>query len=391
MKYLHQDNRHLQFVDWRLPENRMEGFLRWLKWRLDWSDLDHYAVNNAYRDHANMTQEQQFWYATIFGMTYQSEMAWVIFNSFPDFAKIDIKDVEKWNDDNYTRQMYARDTKYNKGRIAEQVKSIQEVVKPFGTLTNFYESLLKATEHASYESVFNGVQLFQKYGRMTAWITAQVLFETAGLPAKPDTVLATDPSSWSVRSGLMYLYAKDNKIEAKDKSVRFTEEEMTEVAALEKDLWAKCEAYLCGAHSEIFSNYLVESHLCQYKKLMLGGDYAGHSSGDHFSRAQRLGELWPEVDFAPFYSMMGVKYHPLVRSKPENKILRDLTCQTGQMINMHDDFPDMPNMYKELGITSANINDETPQGKAFLKNVIDRYAANHINGNGSTSLEGFFS
>ena len=86
MRYLHPDNADKPFVNWRNPEVRLDGFLRWLKWRMRWCDLDHYACNNAYRDADGvmsptgtpMTTEQTYWFSLIFGMTYQSEMAWVI-------------------------------------------------------------------------------------------------------------------------------------------------------------------------------------------------------------------------------------------------------------------------------------------------------------------------
>lgn len=384
--YCHPDNSHLTYVDWRLPENRMEGFLRWLKWRMKYYDLDHYGCNNAYRDFYGMTKEQQYWFSLIFGMTYQSEMAWVIFNNFPDIEKIDLDKLQEWNVKTLPIQKYAKDTKYNKGRIQEQTASIKKKLDEFGSLTNWFESNLKSTEQESFESIYSSVNDLHKFGRMTTWIALQVLHETADLPIRPNTMLAWDPSSWSVRSGLMYLYCKDDKIEAKDKDLQLSKDEIEWVRETEGSLFDICEKYL-GEHSKGFTHYLLESHLCQYKKLMLGGDYAGHSSGDHYSRATWLAERWKDVDFSPFFNDVQKKlYFPLVRGKNENKALRNLTMKTGQMINMHLDFPDMPDMYKELGITENDISND----EVLLKKVnasIDSYLKPNSK---SSSLESFF-
>jgi hypothetical protein len=359
LKYLHIDNKDKPFVDWRNPTKRLEGFLRWLKWRMRWCDLDHYVCNNAYRDadgHMSptgkpMTKEQTYWFSLIFGMTYQSEMAWVIYWHFPNLWDINFAELDEWNRSTIEIQKYAKDTKYNKGRIVEQVKSIVRVIGPYGSVENFFKERIVDNEHNSFENVFNLCMSLHKYGRMCSWITCQTLYETAGLPIRPANVLATDPSCWSVRSGLLYVYGKDEMIEKSDKKTHFTEDDLSFIKRKELELFDKSLDYIDEECRNIYSNYLLESHLCQYKKLMLGGDYAGHSSGDHVSRAIWLKERWDNVNFDAFFINAVAKHCPLVRNKRESKQLRDLCVKTGQMINMHNDFDDMPDMYKELNIT----------------------------------------
>lgn len=379
-KYRHADNADLPYVDWRDPEYRMEGFLRWLKWRMDWCDLDHYRCNNTYRDTKKsstkkpMTKEQTYWFCLLFGMTYQSEMAWVIYNEFPNFWDIDLEQLQAWNVQNMGRQKYARDCKYNKGRIADQVRSIREVVGPSKSLKKFFESRVQESENDTFFTIYNEAKdSFYKFGRMTSWLLCQTLTETANLPAKPDTMLAADPSSWSVRSGLMYVYNRDDLIEAKDKSLKLSRADIEWVNHKEAELFDRAKSYLGAKHEPMFSHYLLESHLCQYKKLMLGGDYAGHSSGDHVSRATWLSERWPEVSFDAFFKEAIQGHHKLVRGKFESKALRNLCAMTGQMINMHEDFSDMPNVYKEMGIDPAWLDDESTYQKQILT-CISSYA-----------------
>lgn len=323
----------------------MEGFQRWLKWRMDYQDLDHYGVNNTYRDYAKMTKEQRYWYSLIFGMTYQSEMAWVIYSQFPNFEDIDLDKLKKWNIDNLDRQRYTTDTRYNKGRITEQVASMKKEIAKSGNIVNYFESKLTDNEHESFENIYNQNLNLHKFGRMTSWITCQVLFETANLPIRPNTMLAWEPSTKSPRSGLFFLYDRGELREEK-----LTPDIIDWVKEKEVELYEISKNYIGEKHKDIFSNYLLESHLCQYKKLLIGGDYPGHSSGDHVTRANYLSNLWPEVDFTPFYKYAVMNQHPDIRGETENKALRELCLKTGQFINMHNDYDDLPDMYLELGI-----------------------------------------
>ena len=381
LTYLHPDNKDKPYVDWRLPENRMEGFLRWLKWRLKWCDLDHYLCNNTYRDSSlsshrePMTVEQTYWFSLIFGTTYQSEMSWVIYNEFPNFEDIDLEKLQEWNVKNMTRQKYARDCKYNKGRITQQVQSMQENISPYGSIQSYFENLCDDDPHASFTRVYDTLrENFHKFGRMTSWLACQTLHETAGLPIQPDNMLASDPTSWSVRSGLMYAYNRDNLIEAKNKKLRLSSEDISWVKYKEQELMDISMEYVGDDYSEVLTHYLLESHLCQYKKLMLGGDYAGHSSGDHVSRATWLADQWSEVPFESFFSEVIQGHHPLVRGKRENKGMRFLCCKTGQMINLHQDYDDMPDIYKEMEIDPSWLDDSGPKSDKLVLDRIQVYS-----------------
>lgn len=382
MKYITTVNKSKPFVDWRRPEHREEGFLRWLKWRMDWCDLDHYLCSNTYRDTKSsvtgkpMTKEQTYWYCLIFGMTYQTEMAWVIFNEFPNFWEIDLEKMQSWNVSNMARQRYAKDCKYNKGRITDQVASMRDLIGPSKSIAKFFEDLLvDGDENESFNRVYSTIkEKLYKFGRMTTWLVCQCLNETAGLPIRPTTMLAADPSSWSVRSGLMYAYNRDEMIEAKNKNVKITQVDVDWINFKEQELMARSLEFLGPRHANTFTHYLLESHLCQYKKLMLGGDYAGHSSGDHVSRATLLAEQWGEISFDAFFKEVVLQHHPLVRGQRESKALRNLCAITGQMINMHQDYEDMPDLYEEMGINPEWLKTSSVNTDKVILKQISTYA-----------------
>ena len=357
MKYLHPDNREKPYIDWRLQENRMRGFLTWLDWKLAYHDLDQIMVTNSYRDATGdksptgkpMDEEQTLWYSLLFGCTYQSSMAWTIYWHFPNFWDINLNDLQHWNLENMWRQQYAKDTKYNKGRIVEQVRSMQELIGPYGSIKKWVENQLTNDEHQSFINMYSEVTKLYKFGRMTGWLCNQALFETANVPVRPRTMLCTDQSCWSVRSGLCYLYGRDDIIESKTK-VKLSKDDLAWIASKEDELYKIAWDYISDKNRKIFSNFLLESQLCQYKKLMLGGEYGGGGSGDHYVRGCKLQAAWPEVNYKALLEDAIQNHHPLVRGKPENKPLQDLCAKTGQMINLHEDNDFMPNMYLELGI-----------------------------------------
>lgn len=388
MIYVHKENRDKPYIDWRLPENRKRGFLLWLDWRLTYNDLDHYMVANTYRDSSGaksptgkpMTDEQTLWYCLLYGCTYQTEMAWVLYYNFPNFWDINLDDLAKWNVANLEKQRYAKDTKYNKGRIVEQVKSMRELIEPHGSIRKWVENQLVDDEDQSFVNVYNETLRLHKFGRMTSWLFTQALFETANVPIRPSTMLCTDPSSWSVRSGLCYLYNRDDIIESKTKE-SLSKDDMAFVAIKEKELYKEALDYIKPSNKKIFSNFLLESHLCQYKKLMLGGDYAGHSSGDHVSRALHLREKWiNEVNFDAFFEDATMNHHPLVRGKRESKALRYLCFKTGQMINLHQDYDYMPNLYLEMNINPEWLLASDKDHMVGL--TIDTYKNDHIDEKG---------
>lgn len=383
-EYLHESNKGKDFVDWRSPDKRMDAFLLWLDWRLKYYDLDHYGPNNAYRDADGdmsptgnpMTKEQSMWFSLLFGMTYQSEMAWNIYWQFPNIDKIDLKEMQEWNLDTFKHQRYSRDTKYNKGHITNQTKSIIDEIESKGSLTNYFYSVIDNDQAKSFDRVYETImEKFFKYGRMTSWLACQTMYETANVPIEPKDMLATDASNWSVRSGIMYLYNKNEWIEAKTKK-KLTKDQMAFIAEKELEIYSIAKEYLNGKYP-IFSPYLLESQLCQFKKLMLGGstahDYPGHSTQDHKSYVKRFSEKFP-TNFAAFHKFSEENHHPILRDWAHDpKVLGDFTAQTGQLLNMHDDYDFLPNVYNDLGLKKTSFNDFTDKQ---IKGIIKNYKGN---------------
>ena len=369
-KYLHPDNRDKPYMDWRLPENRIEMCLRSYGWRMKHCDVDHHTYNEAYMNQGSMSDEQRIYFSMLFGITYQSSMAWVIWSHFPDIEKINWKTLEDWNNENYARQHFSKDTKYNKGKFIPILKDIHEkVLEKHGTLRSWINTF-QDFDHALKE-----VMTIYRIGRMSGWLTTQAFYEQcAGMShIVPKNMLATDPSNWSVRSGLVYIYNKPELMDLNSKK-KYSSDDLKWIESREQEFIESCAEFVLP--TDMSSPFTLETHLCQYKKMIAtGGDAPGTPTQDAYTRWYKLKQAWPELDW-DFYEVVSEHAAPCVKKTFQNKILMKTGVMTGQMINMHEDNEDLPDMYKEFRINHSWLTDFNNFGRIEIKNNFNNYVEN---------------
>ena len=369
LNYTHPDNKDKPYVDWRLPENRVEMCLRSYGWRMKYRDVDHYTYNEAYMTQGNMSDEQRIYYSMLFGITYQSSMSWAIWSHFPDIEKINWKAIEEWNDENYTRQHFSKDQKYNKGKFIPILKDIHEkVLKKHGTLRAWINTF-QDFDHALEE-----VMSIYRIGRMSGWLTTQAFYELCSdmQHIVPKNMLATDPSNWSVRSGLVYIYNKPELMDL-DGKTKYSNEDLKWIEDRELEFIESCAEHVLPEDKFYNTPFTLETHLCQYKKMIAtGGDAPGTPTQDAYTRWYKLKKAWPELEW-DFYEKLSEYSAPCVQGTFQNKILLKTGALTGQMINMHDDNEDLPDMYKEFGISQSWLTEFDNFQKIEIKNNFNNY------------------
>lgn len=379
--FKHPDNKHLPYVDWRLPENRVEGLLQCIEWRYKNRDLDHYTYNSAYSKATShnsptgepMTREQKIYFSILFGITYQSSMAWTIYWFFPNLEKLDFTLLEQWNNENYSRQQFAKDTKYNKGKFIQTLRQAQELIDKHGSLENWCDSL------TSFEEATTSVRELHKVGRMCGWLIVQTLYEF-GLNDNlvPKTMLATDRSNWSVRSCLAWIYGREDLMDLDGKR-RYTSEDIHFLESKELEILDKVYERTAGiTDSRFISPFTVETHLCQMKKILYtGGDAPGTPTQDAYTRWYKLKNVWPEVNYNAYETTFELST-PCVRQTFQNKALMQTGRYTGQFLNMHND-ERYPNMYKEFDIDSNLLKSWDTFDSREIKRKFNKYVG-ELNG-----------
>lgn len=365
--------------DWRLPENRKEMFFRWLNWRLEGNNIDHFTWNNSYANtkssptNESMTQEQKYWYSFLFGMTYQSSQAWIFYWHFPNFESINMTDLDKWNRETLPLQTFATDTRYNKGHIVKITESIQEWTNKFGqgSLKKTLEHFLVDDPVKSFQNIYEEIRTLHKYGRMTTWLTTQCLMETAKLPIKPDTMFIIDLGNTSVWNGMCY-FQEIEHMTVGDKYAGYvpTPTDKEKFIQYEKNLFSEAMDKIDHPYLSYFT---LETHLCQFKKLFVGRDYPGQNIGDAVNRYKNFKEKWPNVSFKAFEDAVNDVMYDVIKWHEESKEMMKLFHLTGQPINMHNLYPDIPNMYHELNL-DPNLMLEARNNEEIIKHSIESYA-----------------
>jgi hypothetical protein len=403
--YRHPDNQDIPFRDWRKKKYRKEVFFKFMNWKLQSRSVDHFTWNQGYMDTEKsptgepMNREQRFWFSFLFGMTYQSSMAWIHYWNHPNHQEIDVDELDEWNRETVHRQKYAKDTRYNLGRIVPMFESIRAWLndRGDGTFEGTLENLLRDNEYQSFHNIFNEItENLHRYGRMCSWLTTQCLAECTDLPIEADTMFSDHSGNWSVWNGIMFLRGSDHMtVGNTDKYSGYspTEEDKKEVLKWEDKLLEeskkKAEEQLDPEDRQYLSFFTLETCLCQYKKLYVGGQYPGQCMGDAIDRWKHLSKKWPEVDFSAFEGVTEEHVSDSVLWKSESRELLSLFEKTGQFIHMSDMYPELPNMYKELKLDEDILKMDRYEGnhtEKIIKDRIDQYSTSVSGGVSSSHI-----
>lgn len=283
-------------LDYRLKENRVEGFIKWFAWSVKYKDCDPsiWLTNYLHRRYEHNT-EQKFWFAWLYANTYQLPTSWVLFNEFPDFELATFDKLDKWNSENYFKLYYQTDCKYNKEHLPFMFKSYKENINKKDQKTTFI-SYYGDNENQSFWNLYNLIlDKFYKFGRYTAWFYLQHLKHTCNVNIEPPTLLLDDYSgSKSHRNGLLFALGEDHKINEKltKKEYQILENKAAEILQEIRNRFPE--------NKKEFDNFSMETCLCSYKKLfrVSRGRYLGYYIGRQYEDIIKTKNgNWPGIEW----------------------------------------------------------------------------------------------
>lgn len=350
--------------------------LRVYDWRVRYRDVDHHQYMSGYMNSTGsdsptgkpMNREQKLWFCIIYALAYQPSMAWTLYWNFPNVADIDFDTIEEFNNDTYSIQRFARDTKYNKGKWIKTFKDVHlKILNKYGTLSNWADQI------EGYTHLFNEMTDLHKIGRMSGWLACQQFYETGCIPhAIPDNFLATDKSNWSVRTCVAFVFDRPELMDLKG-NTKYTSGDLKWIADRETELVSMFNDSVTDESYRYFASpYTMESHLCQWKKMIhTSKDFPGATLQEAYHRSLILNEDWTDVQHSTAWDEV-IPYHPsyLQYTLPGHNMIMKLGTLTGQLINLHntEGMDDQPNMYLEVGIEPEILLDQSNSdeiGKAF--------------------------
>ena len=256
-------------------ENRKELFKRYYHWSLKTNDCDPalYLMNYVNK-RMELNIEQRYWFAWLYGNTYNVATAWILFNEFPDFENVDINRLNKWNEDNYKRLRYQTDNKWQKGHLPKMFESYRDnILANHSSQSEFFNSFITNLPVVDFNNINKHIiKNFYKFGRYLSWFYLQTLKETCDLNILPHDLLLKESSSESHRNGLIYALGMEEVLESDMKLDKEFYELLDESAETILDEMA--EEYP-DVQADLFS---METTLCAFKKIFRKkhGRYLGY-------------------------------------------------------------------------------------------------------------------
>lgn len=288
-------------IDYRKKDFRirLEYFLKYFYWSLKFYDADPAMfLINYVNERMELNKEQRFWFAWLYGNTYQLATAWVIANEFPDFENVDQERLEWWNSNNYARLRYQNDQKWQKGYLPKMFASYRENVLSKGsTQEEFFNSICKYKDpFDNFDALYKYViKNFYKFGRYSAWFYLQTLKETCDLNIEPRDLLLKDNNTHTQRDGLCYACAKDEWVG--DKSLRKDNDKIKFL----NEFSYKILDLMRENHPDVnVDMFLLETTLCAFKKTFREkrGRYLGYYLDRQYEDIKKVEEDgWDGIDW----------------------------------------------------------------------------------------------
>ena len=242
-------------------EFRESVFEDWFIWSLKYGDCDPsiWLINYLY-DRMEFNIEQKFWFAWLYGNTYNVPCTWVLWNEFPDFENCDVERIRIWQNKNYSNIKYQTDTKWNKGHLDEMFLSYKKIIGN-RTQKEFFDDLLKFDSVKNYHTLYDFIiKNFFKFGRYIAWFYLQTLRSNCGLNIEPDSLLFSDRGSESHRNGMFFAVGKDDYPEKKYSDIK--KEKFSYLESRSKKILKRVKKFY-----PTVSFFEMETVLCSFKKL----------------------------------------------------------------------------------------------------------------------------
>lgn len=360
-----------KFIDWRLPENRLEAFTRVYNTRILSGELDHYMVGKVIVDYMKLTDEQKAWYAILFGFSYRNHFATIILQLFPDIWNTKITDIEEWYNDSdknnsfgsWRRVNFAKDTKWNVRKFPQFIESVQNWLNG----DNLYDRLSDLVTTNSKSQNFDNLndvltKNFHGIGRMTSWLAIQTLYEFFDWNIDKWDLQLNNDACWSQYDALCYIFDKpdwDFKIRTKEQ----IHEMNNNVQLLMEYVTEKVPYYV--------DIYNIESCLCEFRKHWQTDrkpkEFTGWTACELVNQFEELYYLWethePKINWEPYILGFMTKGDKLCGNYGYDNEYFKVGTKTGLNLNMHHFYEDEPDAYELLDIMRP---EDCPQPLMYL-------------------------
>jgi hypothetical protein len=237
-------------LDYRTPENRREGFIRYYAAMIASCDIDpaFATISEIFRRY-ELSREQQFWVAFIYTIFYHNASTFLFMQEFPELEKVDLPRLERWLTKNVTALQFQHDRRWNRYQVYKMVADYKRVIGA-GTQEEFF-SRFKTFDDIWQWMMKDGVYNVGRHSAV-AWI--ETLVRCLNIPLTADFRVLLVPTAKSSLEGLRIAL---DMPDAKPADLK------RPAADLMRD---------CGTDDWMY----FETVCCAYKGLMRGNRYLGY-------------------------------------------------------------------------------------------------------------------
>lgn len=244
-----------------------------------------FPILNYICDRFELTIEQRFWIAFLYGATYCAPTVYYIYNEFPDYENISFSRMENWWLKNKEKTIFQTDRAIikNADQFVDMVKSYVSIIGK--------EQYGRFSALRDYNGLYELASEFSYFGRFSIFNYTQALWELT--PVKFEPTFFNLKEAGSCKDGLCYVFDYEKYIRKKHSAINY------------KTLQRKLDGLLSGLKAQFLylpvNIWNVETALCAYKKLFWGTRYLGY----YIDRQQEeIQELEKRVN-------IGVNWSPL--------------------------------------------------------------------------------
>jgi hypothetical protein len=297
------------FVDWRLPENRIEAFSRVTHVRMVEGDCDHHHVARVIVDRMKLSDEDKALYCVLFGQSYRNHWAMIALQL--DLYNMPEETLVTWHNANWHRMKFGNDTKWGIRRFPAFVKSLRDIIGSGSIYKHFYDAAHVGDTKENYYSLNKALREIWGMGRMTAWLAQQTFYELFDWDIDYWDQQLYDDGTWSQYDSICYLFDRVDiarkQITPEGKVIKYAPTKANIELMQEQTFVLMSEVNKrVPFHVDIYN---VESVECEYRKTAYGPrikEFTFWTSNELVEQFTELKRVWSDykgpgsVDWSPY-------------------------------------------------------------------------------------------
>jgi len=251
--------------------SRIQEYLAYHQESARAGDIDpSYAMLRYLCDRYELNDEQRYWLAFVYALTYCGASTFFVYNEFPDFENLDSGRMNRWWY-SYGREQIICQTDRRWCRSRNQfVDAIESYRKWVGHQTqaeHFARVATGATPEERYNRLYKSAECLYTFGQFSLFLYLEALHTITSLNLAP-TDLDLD-KAWSCRYGLYYAYGLDDWITDLEAPIPIEARSQTTEA------WTDLRLRLSQLPTPP-TVWQTETVLCAYRKYHRGKRYLGY-------------------------------------------------------------------------------------------------------------------